>query len=64
MWMSHNIDRWFTIWMGGGGVYFRMENVKEDWFINIIIHTKSQNKLLLQVEISDHLIMDEIIVPK
>ncbi len=33
-----------------------MENVKVEWLINIITHTKSQNKLLLQMEISDHII--------
>ncbi len=47
-----------------GGIYFRTGFVKEDWLINMITHTKSQNKLLLQMEISDHLIVDEIIVPK
>ena len=41
---------------GGERGFFRMENVKEDWLINIIIHTKSQSILLLQMEISDHLI--------
>ena len=50
--------------MWRGGIYFRMENVKEDWLINIIPYTKSQNKLLLQMEISGHIIVDEIIVQK
>jgi hypothetical protein len=41
-----------------------MENVKEGWSINMITHTKSQNSLLFQMEISGHIIMDEVIKQK
>ena len=37
-------DNWFTSGMGGGGVFFRMENVKVVWFTIFNTHTNFQSK--------------------
>jgi hypothetical protein len=40
MWMSHNIDRWFTKWMGGG-VFFRVKHIPFCMSCGFGVHIKN-----------------------